>query len=714
MPVAGDAYEKDDATTLAHVKRCHEASKLAYSVLRETYWRRAHMLYHNKHDLSMFRTPIKSGQYPYESDIFVPATWSQVEAMMPRIMGGLFNCDPPARATPIVKDGRKEVRHRLNGYAKSVSAFVHQQTHDLSRLYLPRALQPWARQSLITGFLPLFVEWERKSGLRFKQEPDGRGAWKFTPQPDVVEEGIRVSACSPMEFFPDPWGESINGEDGTRPCGYVQRRLWPHKDEVRAWMEGAPNRKWHIKPDDLEKYAVAVVTDSTGHRKILADSGMLDPSQGNQTGSVVTDKSVIPLLEHWGRDRYVLAIHGGAGGGAIVLDEKGADHPYPGMGIPVVILQPMPLYGSLIGVSPVLTTASMQHQINCLVNLRNVNLFRRVNGTTLIHPFSGINADQYMLMPSKVYQTSGAIALDECLKQIDHPDVTSKVYDEVGYAHQQFNMAWGQGEVMQGVNPKGFDDSVRGMQMLVASGTAQSSLKVSAYAYQLSRLLQLIYEIDCRRVTKDSWASVMGDEGAEYIPFDPMLLGPVTDDKTGKVLGAGYAMHWECKPDLATGSELVQQLLTLMQIAGPSGALSQGAAILRIATAMKIDNPRELLTVQPQDAEAENALFMARGTFPPVHADDNDMGHIGSHKELLTPQMPEAMIRALAAHIFDHDKQLTVKRHPSQQQQAEAEEPAGEPAGMEAEAPPEGAPPEGAPPEEPPTDQMPVEEAPVA
>lgn len=634
----------------AGIFRAYKASKQALQPLREVVWRRAYLFYHSCHDLTMFSRTV--AKYPFESAVFVPMPFQQVETSAPRLAAGVLANDPLARLRPIIVDGEQELEHQAMEWCRRTQALIN--TQLVEDVKIRRELPKWIRDAEIYGTTVLFVEWFSRTGHRWRQRRAGKGdEWDFKPQQvdgknvkELIEDRIKVTAIPIWNFFPDPRARSL--ED----CRFVIRQEIMDVDRLWSWIEASKDaREWKItSKKQLEETVMGKVTgDDDWLKARQADVGRISTDQGTGWKPTHEDKRLVRVLD-WYDDDWHIILLGSEKDFLIALKEKDK-HPCKNAGKPFVLIRPTPLNNEIFGLGLIESIAGVAHQVNTLVNIRNVNLLRSLNNIILCNNLANIYAQRVMSQPAQAYDVDGSVPLDEAMKVVDWPDITGNVYLEVDYWHQQGQLTGGGSDFAQGQASRGFTETARGIGYMLEAGNARYQLKVHSIGEDLGELVRVMLAIDGQYVNKTRLVEIMGDDGAGvWLPIGPDMVS------------RDYRVKVDTRPAAANPSLEQQLFVNWLQIVGQWPELNRAEAILRAAKLFRQAEPRSLLQAQNTDAHLENDLFRKTGKMGPVSPSEPHGYHRKTHEQLaqdgtlgrLMSQGREDLVQEFMEHYTRH------------------------------------------------------------
>ena len=594
------------------VFKARKDSQEAFRPLREKKWRRAHLFYFGKHDLTMFEG--NKGKYPWSSKLFLPTPLQQIETIAPRLAAGLLADDNYVSVTPAMAANDAELDTRFVNYAKAVEVLLHNQL--VQDVRLGRQLPMWARDGLIYGTKWLYTGWKRRVGKRWGQVEQGDGTdkwkWQVKDQHATLIDRIDVTGESIWDINPDPNGTTVEN------CAFIQRERDMSVDDLWAWIQGTWQLPWKVR---TRKELTELVTSGKGktpYRDTMREEvGRFDTGYGS--GSNGRGAPKVHLIDHYEDDHHIL-VAGREGGphGVLLLEPN----PTPGAGKPFVRIVPTPLDGELYGMGLIEMIEQLVHQANSLTNLRMVNIVRATNMTGLVNTMSGLTAQKMMNQPAQFYNVNGAVQLDNCVKTIDWPVVNNDSRYEVDATLEQIRTTGGAQEPTMGqADPS--NRTARGIQSMIEQGAVRTAQMVHNVAESLRDMCVKMHLLDRQYMDSTRQTRALTPEGRQkWMTVDPRMLD------------RDYVLEFNCRPEAANKQAMLQSFTNMLNIFGQWEELDRAHAIKTGIKLTGMAEPLAFLKQQTGDAEGENAKWRAVGRMPDVHPADNHAYHRQVHMRI--------------------------------------------------------------------------------
>jgi len=688
----------DDQKLAQGVFACLKASKAAYSILHNDVWPRGYKHYHNRHDPKMFQgTDVLPGpngtEYPLDKAVFRPETYTQVEAKIWRLRGAILAADPPFKVQACISDFEFQDKDERDASAQSKQHLLATQWHKDIRIR--KLCGPMLRDAARFGTAVLRLEWFRRASVKWQQVPRVNGevvarvpkgtprssvTWSFETAkvevpsldsgrpaeireagPQVYEDRPRVVLVPIWNFYPDPFGRSIDGEDDSQPCRWVIELVIMPAAELASWIMATPERGWNkkfYKTDDegqsvLDKDAIRAAIDKV-KGGITADDDWVAQQQvavgkRSKTGLRETpeDRQLVRLVMFWENnpDPRLVMVAGKAGGGDVFMHETD-QHPARLAGIPYVLIKPIPLGNELFGLSSTEQLAGLQHEINILVNLRVCALTNAVDGITLVNNNAGIYKTSILGQPRGMVDVSGYVPLDQCLHHVDFKDPGSAVYREVDELRNSALLTGGSPDPMMG-NATGSDQgTARGLLSAVEQGTGRSQDEAEEVGENLSVLGQKLLRLDRQHITRTRYVRIAGKKGAAaWDVVDPSML---CDDDD---------VVFNTRPVETNPTVVQQSAMNFGQLCGQMPGFPTGEYLRTMAKMANMPNAEAYGTSGPDQALMENAEFINTGQFRNVLPTDDHPQHRMKHNTAEILAWAEAKGAQAKLAMFTHDQQ---------------------------------------------------------
>jgi len=612
-------YEDVEKAALL-VFKARKDSHEAFRPLREEKWRRAHLFYFGKHDLSMFAG--NPSKYPWSSKLFVPTPLQQIETIAPRLATGLLADDRFVSVKPVLAANEEEEATRFTSYAQAVEVLMHNQLiHDVR---LPRQLPMWLRDALIYGTKWLFGGWKKRVGQRYEQvetsDGSGKFEWKVTNKRALLEDRIDVTGESIWDINPDPEGTTVEN------CDFLQREVDMSPDDLWAWIKETPEKPWKVRDrKKLDELLNSGKGEERYQNTMREEAGRFSASYGGGQGSSGRGQVKLHLVDHYEDEHHILVVGREGGQNATLLLEP---NPFPNAGKPFVRIVPTPLDGEIHGLGTIEMIEQLVHQVNSLTNLRMVNIIRATNMTGLVNTMCGLDARTMMSQPSGFYNVNGAVALDNCIKMEAWPVVNNDARQEIDYYIQQIQMTGGASEPTMGqADPS--NRTARGIQSMIEQGAVRTAQQVHNVAESLRDMCLMMHAITHQFMTEARLERAFTPEGKQkWVTVDPRMMN------------RQWQVDFNCRPEAANKALMLQQFNNMLQVFGQwENEFERPAAIESGMKLTGVVDPPSFLKQKTGDAEGENAKWLATGRIGDVHPSDAHGQHLTVHGRIVEDGM---------------------------------------------------------------------------
>ena len=651
MPWADEEVYKDKSDGYARlaeaVFRANERSAEAFKPLREGLWPRCYSFYHSRHDLSMFGDGVS--EYPYTSKVFVPTPCQQVETIAPRLAESLLENDPLVRATPMVTDQEARDAARYEQYARRVETLLDCQLRvDVD---LEARLPGWIRDTLIYGTKWLYIDWWVQRGEDWRLVEMEGGRWRKPVKGEVkqdvlLENHIRVRGLDLWDVYPDPEAGDVEN------LRYIQWQQIIDIDELWRYIEGTrKSKKWRVGTKaDLEPLRGSVRAEHRWHKKMQAQVDRLDRQFGEGFTARDEDERLIRIIHHWEPEWHVIvagemnssAKRGRNGmehpGHMVLLVER---NPFKRLRLPFVRLVVTNLDNELHGIGVIEQIEQLAHLVNTLTNLRLVNVERGTNPIGLVDNMSGLYAETLMSHPGGFYNTDGTVPLDRVLRFEQVNVVNDDAWREVDYAMQQIQTTAGASNFQMGQVAEGFNDTARGIGMLMQAGNSRFKLQVKMLGVGLRQLADAMLRVDQQFITGMQMVPMEGDDGH---PRHQLV--------TPRDLSRDYVLRFTVRPEAANKALQLQQVINAAQIAAaldPQGEILERREVVKeMFHLAELPRPSRFLAQPTNDAHLENDAVLRFGKVLPPAPFDNHEQHLEVHKAVKRSELMQKWGPAVA------------------------------------------------------------------
>lgn len=625
--------------------------------------------------------------YPFESNVFIPYTFSVIETQIPMMLQQLF-----ASGQFLEVHGRR-VDDQINAPI----------VHDIVKYQFERNINihplmyAHCKQALMYGTSPCLIDWNYETmpvKVRVpKMNLDG------SPVGSKTVEGKRVVANNPIakvidinRYFQCP----ITPES---PCSSndVLFAGWEFTAPYDELLADAQNGLYDI--DKVKQCDSAGNASAAGFQYLEDRAAQLGRNGPMNTMIDKRSRNLIPCIRYFGKFnvdgkyRYKIATIAFPGG----LPDYGQNVNVPGSGVGVLIqFEDCPFNytripislcrvnwceGELYGMGDIEIIESLQMELTDQRNQRNDIIVRLMN--PMFTKLRGASIDEGQLL----YRPMGMVEVDshEDIKPlITDQSVLQSAFTEERVIKQDIQFASGVSDFIVGQfqNSSGFNDTATGISLIQAAAQGRIVLKSQFIQVSIKEIAEVVWALDQQFLPYDTVVKVLDPLSAsryQFIRATPDIINGQYDFSIFNAPAAG-------NPQVRQ-NQLIQVLQVVnqtMQIAAQSGQpiqVNYGNLIKRIFQEFEIPNVGEILPQvgalglinqipsqidqaasqgQELDPEVENDL-MAQGQTVNVQPGDDDVMHILSHNKFAQDADVDTKKRE-DQHIAMHSAQLQKKR----------------------------------------------------
>jgi len=415
---------------------------------QETRWKRFYKLYRNYRSVS---------DTPYKSNIFVPYIFSKVEAVVPKMLGTIFNTRPILTVQP--RKGASE---------------------DLAIL-LERLLEYQLDEDQLEFFskiLEFFKECAIYGSSFAKVIP------KFNNDELASFNYIDVEPIDLFHVFPDYRAKSI------RRMKYIIQLSYTDYEDLESMSRAG---FYENVPELLGKLESIMAVDEY-KKKRLTSVGILDEYGFD------SNRKVVEVLEYWDRE-FIYTI----GARREVLKKE--KNPFGGL-LPFIMARYVPVQHELYGIGIPEIAESLQEELNDVRNQRmdNVNLI--INRMYIANKYADIDFDSLISYPGNVILSNDVNAI----KPIDTPDVTGSAYKEEEIIKGDMDLAIGEHPYDSGQPPMRRETATGIVKLQQASNVRFDTVVKMLEFTVLRSMAKMFLWLDYAFLEPSEFARIVGEE----------------------------------------------------------------------------------------------------------------------------------------------------------------------------------------------------------
>jgi hypothetical protein len=365
------------------------------------------------------------------SNIFVPIAFSIVETKLPRVVQSLLSLDPW-----FAVEGRNSKDH---ANADFMTAVLQYSLDEEINAFYPLVM--WWKEAMMYGNSFMYVGWEREVAELKKRMPINYGTevigYDFSPQPEVVYDGITLNHLDIFDCFPAPYGTRINGRSYERMPYFILR--------------SEPNAEYLKRLGQMGVFDAAKVEEVI--RRYPQGSGEIDRYRTDRMGksrmvSENTDKRAprFEMYTMFENDWWVTKIED------VVLRNR--ENPFGDNKIPIVSALDTPVPHEFFGIGQIEPIIKLQYYINDIENLKLDFLMKCINPGSLISKDNFIDPQAFMRDPDGIHVVRGNPSAAYSLVQRPNANAFNSTQEQVNI-ERYIDKVLGQSDISRGVSKAG-------------------------------------------------------------------------------------------------------------------------------------------------------------------------------------------------------------------------------------------------------------------
>ena len=442
--------------------------------------------YKNKWDrfYKMYRGVLDETNYPWQSNIWVPLSFSTIETVVPRLVSNR----PQIDILPREPNDEK--------YAKIMSKIIDYQWDQMNmNVLLPEAV----KEMCIYGTVILKAFWyKEESDVIDKQMVDDE--MPELGQVEVEENKTiynapKVEVVDLYDFFVDPKATTIDNAE------WVIHRSMRTIDYLHEMMEDGKYKNIKLLEDEATSF---VGTDDEKQQR-RSTIGISMPVEQN------TDK-LIEILEYWTDERVITV----ANRKIIIRDQE---NPFRHGKKPFISCVDQKIPHEFYGMGELEPIETLQYELNDRRNQRMDNVTLILNRMWLIK--NGQNVDEDEL----VSDAGGVVHTDDinAVQQLVLPDVTSSSYQEETIIKADIQQTSGVTDFTRGMSSDALaNDTATGISLLQEASNARFRLKIQNIEdMMLKRLGEMMVSMNNQFMSDETTIRIVGDEGKSFETIKP-------------------------------------------------------------------------------------------------------------------------------------------------------------------------------------------------
>lgn len=526
----------------------------------------------------------------WQSNKFIPLTFSKVEAAIANLQSLLLASNPPFQVRP------REAKDEIS--AKIMQKLIQYQFDEAN---VPYEFMQFLRSVCIYGTGIAKVVWDRRFDnrtivvdnyepiLSIFGLPVGS---RFTGQSAQNEQYIsfdspRMITKNIYDIFPEP--TSIEIQDG-----YVIERSYETIDYLRNMQKNFP---------DVYNGEVLKLTKEDGtNKKDAAEDTQGSLGRLNDAPNELPDGATrIELKTRWGLDidpqdgvlkQRVLTI---ANDKYLI---RNTNNPFWHGKIPFIKTNYIPVVNEFYGIGIPELSEDLQNTINETINQKNDNISLAMN-RIMLYKKGYVEAKKLKSEPGLKIGVDGD-RIDDVVRFVDTPLNTRDASVFVAECERWHQEVTGVTKLTLGIQGTDTNDTATGMSILQkASGDRFMAIARVIEQTAFKELIKMFYQLDYQYITTEKFVRIVGEEANQWIPVKPEDVRRDYD-----FIPAGIFT-------LENKAQQALKLIQFKQVTQGDPTIRQSVLNRKIYSALQIgDNPDELMFNDAQMQEIMNIAQM--------------------------------------------------------------------------------------------------------
>ena len=434
---------------------------------------------------NMYRSHLNDTAYPWQSNIWVPYSFSTVETLAPRMLANRPQIDVMPREA--ADEQYADIQSKLIDF-------------EWEAMNADDIMEGAVKSQLMYGTAIVKVYWKTdKAQVVKKEQVDETFPELGTVEEEVEEtifDGPEIELVDLYDFFWDP--RAIDMESAR----WVAHRTYQTFDHL----------------EELQKQGVyknvALLKDATlvsGDDEKASRRGTLGVAMPDELASKNEGKNVIELIEYW-EDEKVITV---ANRGIVIRDEA---NPYRHGKKPFVRIVDQSVPHEFLGIGELEPIETLQYELNDRRNQRMDNITLVLNRMWKVK--NGANVDEDEL----VSDAGGVVHTDDMagIEALQMPDVTSSSYNEETLIKGDIQQTTGVSDFTRGVGSESLgNDTATGISLIQEAGNARFKLKIRNLEAGIEEIGRMMVSLNEQFLTEEKSIRVLGDEGIEWTTIKP-------------------------------------------------------------------------------------------------------------------------------------------------------------------------------------------------
>ena len=434
---------------------------------------------------NMYRSHLNDTAYPWQSNIWVPYSFSTIETLAPRMLANRPQIDVMPREA--ADEQYADIQSKLIDF-------------EWEAMNADDIMEGAVKSQLMYGTAIVKVYWKTDKAQVVKKEQVDETFPELGTVEEEVEENIfdgpEIELVDLYDFFWDP--RAIDMESAR----WVAHRTYQTFDHLEQ-----------LQKEGVYKN-VALLKDATlvsGDDEKASRRGTLGVAMPDELASKNEGKNVIELIEYW-EDEKVITV---ANRGIVIRDEA---NPYRHGKKPFVRIVDQSVPHEFLGIGELEPIETLQYELNDRRNQRMDNITLVLNRMWKVK--NGANVDEDEL----VSDAGGVVHTDNMdgIEALQMPDVTSSSYNEETLIKGDIQQTTGVSDFTRGVGSESLgNDTATGISLIQEAGNARFKLKIRNLEAGIEEIGRMMVSLNEQFLTEEKSIRVLGDEGIEWTTIKP-------------------------------------------------------------------------------------------------------------------------------------------------------------------------------------------------
>lgn len=456
----------------------------------------------------LYRSHLSDTSYPWQSNIFVPYSFSTVETVAPRMVASRPQIDIMPREPNDIP------------YAKMMSKLIDFQWDEMNMdIVLPDAV----KEMLIYGTAIYKVYWksdEYTTTQRVNVDDEFPELGVVEGEVDILQERPVIEPVDIYDFFFDPRGTTIDD------CRWVAHRMYRTIEHLQEMQKNGIYKNINL----LEQAQLVRMDDEKDQRR--ATVGVSIPEELERMEG---EKRVVELIEYWEDDRVVTV----ANRDVVIRDEE---NPYRHGKKPFIKIVDQSVPHEFYGIGEIEPIETLQYELNSRRNQRLDNVTLALNRMWIVENGAGVDEDELISDAGGVVHTNKLSGIE----QLVMPDVTSSSYKEETEVKADIQQTTGVSDFTRGIGSDSLaNDTATGISLIQEAGNARFRLKLRNIEGGIQRMGEMMVSLNDQFVSEEKVIRIVGDSGTEWETLKPQDLRGNFDVKVeaGSTLPSNEAVN---------------------------------------------------------------------------------------------------------------------------------------------------------------------------